>query len=87
MTDTMNSREGMAMSVSEITRRPSRSDDVREFRALYLICLALFLPAAIVARFLPARWRPWPPTDRNSRSVIEEARAAVSAYVPFAMMG
>ena len=33
------------MSVSEITRRPSRSDDVREFRALYLICLALFLPA------------------------------------------
>jgi|GEM_PF-3356420 len=79
------------MSASETAsvtgRRPSRSQDLREFRALYLMCLVLFLPAAIVARVLPARWRPWPPTDRHSRSVLDEARAAASAFVPFAMMG
>lgn len=84
MTQEIPRKEEVAMSASLTSRKAKRTEDAREFQALYLICLALFLPAAIAARILPARWRPWPPTNR---SVFSEARAAASAFVPFAMMG
>ena len=84
MNPTTTSKEDVAMPASLPTRKTKRTEDAREFQALYLICLALFLPAAIAARILPAGWRPWPPTDR---SILGEARAAASAFVPFAMMG
>lgn len=64
-----------------------RGTDRRDYMLLYLVCLPLFLAAAIAARILPARWRPWPPTDRSARSIFREARAAVDAYLPYAMMG
>ena len=76
----------MAMDLSQSSRSRRAAED-REFRALYAFCFAIFLVAALMSRVLPARWRPWPPTDLNSRSVIGEARAATSAFLPFTMMG
>ncbi len=80
-------REVTAMDASETTRGRRRVSENREFRAMYVVCFVLFLMAATVSRLLPLRWRPWPPTDRHSRSIIGDARAATSAFLPFAMMG
>ena len=69
-------------------RRPRRlRAEGREYRAIYVAAFVLFLAAVIVTRFLPPKWRPWPPSADKSRSVFGEARAAAGAFVPFAMMG
>lgn len=68
-------------------RRHCHGTDHRDYRLLFILTLPLFLSAAIAARVLPARWRPWPPSDRSTRSIFAEARAAAGAYLPYAMMG
>ena len=68
-------------------RRHGHGTDHRDYRLLFILTLPLFLSAAIVARVLPARWRPWPPSDQSTRSILADARAAAGAYLPYAMMG
>ena len=75
------------MTTTRHSRPAGSGSDHRDYRLLYVICLPLFLAAALAGRVLPARWRPWPRTDRSARSILAEARAAAGAYLPYAMMG
>jgi hypothetical protein len=77
----------IAMRTPEMTIARAKNAEGREFRAIYLAAFVLFLAAVVVTRFLPPKWRPWPPSADRARSVLAEARAAASAFVPFAMMG
>lgn len=79
-------REDWKMSKINCQRHSSCVTARRDYWLLYLLCLPLFLAAAIVSRVLPARWRPWPPSARTARSIFGEARAAADAYLPYAMM-
>jgi hypothetical protein len=75
------------MRTLDATVARAKTAEGREFRAIYLAAFVLFLAAVVVTRFLPPKWRPWPPSADRARSVLAEARAAASAFVPFAMMG
>ena len=77
----------IAMRTPDVTVARAKNAEGREFRAIYLAAFVLFLAAVVVTRFLPPKWRPWPPSAERALSVLAEARAAASAFVPFAMMG
>lgn len=80
-------KEGIAMRTPDTAVTRNRSAEGREYRAIYVAAFALFLAAALLSRFLPPRWRPFPPSAERGHSILKEARAAAGAFVPFAMMG
>lgn len=52
-----------------------RKDEVWSCRFIWLVCFAVFLPVAVVARLSGWRWRPWLAQTGRKGSVIEEAKA------------
>jgi len=78
----------MANAVKHDSSRLSlRRQEAREFRLLYWLCFAVFLPIAALARLLPGKRR-----ERGNalaglrRSVFAEARASAGTLIPFAFM-
>lgn len=57
-----------------------RKDEVWSCRFIWLVCFAVLLPIAIVARLSGWRWRPWPARGNGYRSAFREAQR-VSATV------
>ena len=53
-----------------------RKDEIWSCRFLLLVCFAVLLPIAFVARLSGWRWKPWPAGDEGYRSPIQEAKAA-----------
>ena len=54
--------------------RGLRKDEVWSCRFIWLVCFAIFLPVALVARLSGWRWRPWSASSKGYRSVIREAK-------------
>jgi light-harvesting complex 1 beta chain len=63
------------------------ADDNRQFHRMLTAGFILFLVPASLAWLTGWRWRPWPPGPKGYGSIISEARAAASTYVPFGFMG
>lgn len=61
-----------------------RSATARQFRLIYWVGFAYFLVVAIAMRFLPKSRRPSLAGVAGNRSVLGEARALTSAFIPFA---
>ncbi len=58
-----------------------RENEVWSCRFIWLVCFAVLLPVAIVARLSGWRWRPWPASGANGyRSAVKEAQT-ISASV------
>lgn len=57
-----------------------RQDEVWSCRFIWMLCFALLLPVAIVARLSGWRWCPWP-SQGERRGAIREARAASETVV------
>ncbi len=76
----------MANASASITQMPMdvRSATARQFRLIYYVGFAYFLFVAIALRFLPKSRRPSLPGLVGNRSVIGEARALTSTFIPFA---
>lgn len=67
-------------------RRKSRRRGGVEFGLLYMLAFTIFLLAAIATRIL--RLLTWQRTgDGRRRSVLQEAREATGATIPYAFMG
>ena len=58
-----------------------RKDEIWSCRFLWLVCFAVLLPVAIVARLSGWRWRPWPAKTTAGRSAIREASAMSETVV------
>jgi hypothetical protein len=58
-----------------------------EFRAIYFMCFAVFLIAAIAERLLPWNWQAQPQTSVRRRSIIEQVREAAGTCTAYAFMG
>lgn len=58
-----------------------------EYRLLFVVSFVIFLVAGLVSRALPDPWRPRPPGPPSGKSVLGEAKAAATIFVPFAFMG
>ncbi len=54
-------------------------------RCIYAVTFAVFLPAVVLQRLLPARWRLLPVAGKR-QSVFAETRAVTSTIIPFAFM-
>ncbi len=76
----------MANASATMTRLPTdvRSATERQFRLIYWVGFGYFLVVAIAMRFLPKSRRPTLPGLAGSRSVIGEAKALTSTFIPFA---
>jgi hypothetical protein len=61
-----------------------RSATARQFKLIYYVGFAYFLLVAIALRFLPKSRRPSLPGLAGNRSVIGEAKALTSTFIPFA---
>jgi hypothetical protein len=77
----------MANASASITQMPMdvRSATARQFRLIYYVGFAYFLVVAIALRFLPKSRRPSLPGLAGNRSVIGEAKALTSTFIPFAV--
>ena len=64
-----------------------RQNEVWSCRFIMLVCFAVLLPVALVARLSGWRWRPWPAGEHGYRSVIKEAatKSATVAGTVFSM--
>lgn len=62
------------------------ADSNWQYRCIYAVTFAVFLAVVIVARLLPARWRPWPAAGPERLSIVAETRAVTSTIIPFAFM-
>jgi hypothetical protein len=76
----------MANASALTTQLPTdvRSATARQFRLIYWVGFGYFLMVAIAMRFLPKSRRPSLPGLTGRRSVIAEARALTSTFIPFA---
>jgi light-harvesting complex 1 beta chain len=76
----------MANASASMIQMPTdvRSATARQFRLIYVLGFAYFLMVAIALRFLPKSRRPSLPGLAGNRSVIGEARALTSTFIPFA---
>ena len=76
----------MANASVSMTQMPTdvRSATARQFRLIYFVGFAYFLMVAIALRFLPKSRRPSLPGLAGNRSVLGEARALTSTFIPFA---
>lgn len=83
-------KENGDMAVGTATREHRlldlRRQEQLEYRLISIACFPLFLVIAIVSRFLPRSWRPFPGAKGKRRSVFGDARAAVNTIIPFAFM-
>lgn len=52
-----------------------RKDEVYSCRFIWLVCFAVLLPVAIVARLSGWRWQPWPASANGYGSAIKEAKS------------
>jgi hypothetical protein len=67
-------------------RRKVRRRGGVEFGLLYAIAFTIFLVAAVVSRLVGLlTWRRTP--DARRRSLVQEARDATGATIPYAFMG
>jgi len=73
-------------SISPLARLAKQ--EAKEFRFIYAVCFVIFLMVAIIARLLPAQWRPWSrfTAAQGRTSIIDEAKAAANTFIPFAFM-
>lgn len=55
--------------------RGLRKNEVWSCRFIWMICFAVFLPVAVLARLSGWRWRPWSASSKGYRSVIKEAQS------------
>lgn len=60
--------------------------DVRQFRFIFAVSVAVFFVVATVVRLLPRSWRPWTTPRRGRRSLIAEAKSVANTFIPFAFM-
>ena len=76
----------MANASASMNRMPTdvRSETAKQFRLIYYVGFAYFLIVAIAIRFMPKHRRPSLPGLAGKRSVIGEARALTSTFIPFA---
>ena len=76
----------MANASAQTTQLPTdvRSATARQFRLIYWVGFGYFHVVAIAMRFLPKSRRPTLPGLAGKRSVIGEARALTSTFIPFA---
>ncbi len=76
----------MANASASMIQMPTdvRSATARQFRLIYFVGFAYFLMVAVALRFLPKSRRPSLPGLAGNRSVIGEARALTSTFIPFA---
>jgi len=76
----------MANASASMTRLPTdvRSATARQFRLITWTGFAYFLVVAMAMRLLPRSRRPTLPGLAGKRSVIAEARALTSTFIPFA---
>ncbi len=76
----------MANASASMTQLPIdvRSATARQFKLIYLLGFAYFLLVAVAIRFMPRSRRPSLPGLAGNRSVIGEARALTSTFIPFA---
>jgi len=76
----------MANASASMTHLPSdvRSATARQFRLMYWVGFAYFLLVVVAMRFLPKSRRPSLAGLAGKRSMIGEARALTSAFIPFA---
>ena len=51
-----------------------RKNEVWSCRLMLVVCFALLLPVALVARLSGWRWQPWPAGANGYRGAIQEAR-------------
>ncbi len=56
-----------------------RSDELWAYRAVWLVCFAVLLPVAILARLSGWHWKPWPAGASGYRSPVREARIAAKS--------
>ncbi|MCG5530228.1 hypothetical protein LRD18_04980 [Halorhodospira halochloris] len=63
--------------------RTRRKEEVH-YRLLLAACFCVFLLGALLARLVPSSWRA--SAEGEQRSMIEEARAAARASVPYVFM-
>ena len=62
------------MSKTKTMMHGLRKDEVWSCRFLLVVCFAVLLPIAIIARLSGGRWRPWPSSTDGYRSPITEAK-------------
>lgn len=76
----------MANASASMTRMPTdvRAATAKQFRLFYVLGFAYFLLVAIALRFMPKHRRPSLPGLAGKRSVIGEAKALTSTFIPFA---
>jgi hypothetical protein len=76
----------MVNAGTSMTQMPTdvRSATAKQFRLIYWVGFAYFLMVALALRFLPKSRRPSLPGLAGNRSVIGEARALTSTFIPFA---
>jgi len=76
----------MANASASMTRMPIdvRAETAKQFRLIYVVGFVYFLLVAIALRFMPKHRRPSLPGLAGKRSVIGEAKALTSTFIPFA---
>ncbi|WP_018411950.1 light-harvesting antenna LH1, beta subunit [Methyloversatilis thermotolerans] len=57
--------------------------EAREFHAIFMTSFIVFLVVAIIAHILVWNWRPWFPGVDGYASLIDSAKAAAHAVVPY----
>jgi hypothetical protein len=70
---------------SHSSRRQARRGQGIEFRLIYALSFVVLLAAVIVMRLV--RLLTWRNTAQSSPSIIQEARDAAGAAVPYVFMG
>jgi len=73
------------MEYTSRTYHSTKREDLFSYHLIKVICFAVFLPIACLARIGGWRWRPWSAGPNGYRSVIEEARLMSSTVASLAI--